>query len=54
MREEDVLCGIRGHLELRQMKRSAAMGTGGLSYRHFIPGERWIALSWVRWVFPIY
>jgi hypothetical protein len=27
MREEDVLCGIRGHLELRQMKRSAAMGT---------------------------
>lgn len=27
MREEDVLCGISGHLELRQMKRSAAMGT---------------------------
>jgi co-chaperonin GroES (HSP10) len=27
MREEDALCHIRGHLELRQVKRSAAMGT---------------------------
>ena len=27
MREEEALCAVRGHLELRQIKRSAALGT---------------------------